>query len=33
VTSWDGGDPANGGRILAVGDRALHEAAMRALAR
>jgi histidinol phosphatase-like enzyme (inositol monophosphatase family) len=32
VTSWDGGDPANGGRILAVGDPSLHEAAMRALA-
>jgi histidinol phosphatase-like enzyme (inositol monophosphatase family) len=32
VTSWDGGDPANGGRVLAVGDPALHEAAMRALA-
>ncbi len=32
VTTWDGGDPANGGRILAVGDRALHEAALAALA-
>lgn len=32
VTSWDGGDPSNGGRILAVGDPSLHEAAMRALA-
>ena len=31
VTTWDGGDPANGGRILAVGDPALHEAAMRGL--
>jgi histidinol phosphatase-like enzyme (inositol monophosphatase family) len=31
VTTWDGGDPASGGRILAVGDPALHEAAMRAL--
>lgn len=32
VTAWDGGDPANGGRVLAVGDPALHEAAIRALA-
>ena len=31
VTTWDGADPAQGGRILAVGDPALHEAAMRAL--
>jgi histidinol phosphatase-like enzyme (inositol monophosphatase family) len=31
VTSWEGGDPANGGCILAVGDPALHDAAMRAL--
>lgn len=31
VTTWDGGDPARGGRILAVGDPALHEAALRAL--
>jgi myo-inositol-1(or 4)-monophosphatase len=33
VTTWDGGDPANGGQILAVGDPALHAAAMQALAR
>jgi histidinol phosphatase-like enzyme (inositol monophosphatase family) len=32
VTTWDGGDPAGGGRILAVGDPSLHEAAMQALA-
>ncbi|WP_088343530.1 MULTISPECIES: histidinol-phosphatase [Rhodomicrobium] len=32
VTTWDGGDPAQGGQILAVGDPSLHEAAMRALA-
>lgn len=32
VTSWDGNDPADGGRILAVGDPALHEPAMHALA-
>ena len=31
VTTWDGGDPAHGGRILAVGDPALHEAAIQAL--
>ena len=32
VTTWDGGDPVQGGRVLAIGDPALHEAAMRALA-
>jgi myo-inositol-1(or 4)-monophosphatase len=32
VTTWEGGDPAEGGRILAVGDPALHGAAMAALA-
>jgi myo-inositol-1(or 4)-monophosphatase len=32
VTTWDGGDPANGGQILAVGDPALHAATLRALA-
>ena len=31
VTTWDGGDAASGGRILAVGDPALHGAALRAL--
>ncbi len=28
VTTWDGGDPSNGGRILACGDRRVHEQAM-----
>lgn len=32
VTTWDGGDPANGGAILAVGDPALHADAMKILA-
>ncbi len=32
VTTWDGGDAAGGGRVLAVGDPALHEGALRALA-
>ena len=32
VTSWDGGPAGDGGRILAVGDRRLHEAAMHRLA-
>lgn len=32
VTTWDGGDPVNGGQILAVGDPSLHQAAMDALA-
>ncbi len=31
VTTWDGGNPSDGGRILATGDRNLHEAAMQAL--
>ena len=31
VTTWEGGDAASGGRILAVGDPALHGAALRAL--
>ena len=31
VTTWDGGDPMSGGRILAVGDPTLHEPAMRIL--
>jgi myo-inositol-1(or 4)-monophosphatase len=31
VTTWDGGDPSHGGRILAVGDPSLHEAALQAL--
>ncbi|MGE3150228.1 MAG: histidinol-phosphatase, partial [Pseudorhodoplanes sp.] len=32
VTAWDGGSPAAGGRILAAGDKRIHEAAMRLLA-
>lgn len=32
VTTWDGGDPAQGGAIVAAGDRALHTAALDLLA-
>jgi len=32
VTTWDGGDPRDGGRILAAGDRSLHAAAVEMLA-
>jgi myo-inositol-1(or 4)-monophosphatase len=32
VTTWDGGEAAKGGRIVAAGDRRAHEAAMRLLA-
>ncbi len=32
VTDWEGGDPQNGGRVLAAGDPALHEAALELLA-
>jgi histidinol phosphatase-like enzyme (inositol monophosphatase family) len=32
VTSWDGGSPAQGGRILAAGDRRVHQAALEHLA-
>lgn len=32
VTSWDGGDAARGGSIVAAGDKALHAAAVRLLA-
>jgi myo-inositol-1(or 4)-monophosphatase len=32
VTTWDGADAAGGGNVLATGDPALHESAMRALA-
>ncbi|NJM35129.1 MAG: histidinol-phosphatase [Rhodomicrobium sp.] len=32
VTTWEGGDPSGGGRILAVGDPGLHEGAMALLA-
>jgi myo-inositol-1(or 4)-monophosphatase len=31
VTTWDGGDPKDGGNILAAGDPKLHAAAMRVL--
>lgn len=31
VTTWDGGPAAQGGAIIAAGDRRVHEAAMRAL--
>jgi myo-inositol-1(or 4)-monophosphatase len=32
VTTWDGEDPSHGGRIVAVGDPALHEAVLKTLA-
>ena len=32
ITSWDGGDAAAGGQVLASGDPALHDAALRRLA-
>jgi histidinol-phosphatase len=31
VTTWDGGDASDGGRILAAGDKRLHEAALELL--
>jgi myo-inositol-1(or 4)-monophosphatase len=31
VTTWDGGTPSAGGRIIAAGDRRIHEAAMQVL--
>ncbi|MEM8575214.1 MAG: histidinol-phosphatase [Pseudomonadota bacterium] len=31
VTTWEGGDPNQGGRIVAAGDRAVHAAAMEIL--
>jgi histidinol phosphatase-like enzyme (inositol monophosphatase family) len=31
VTNWEGGDPRAGGRIVAAGDPALHEAAIKVL--
>jgi histidinol phosphatase-like enzyme (inositol monophosphatase family) len=33
VSTWDGGDPRSGGRILAAGDPRLHEAAIEMLSR
>jgi myo-inositol-1(or 4)-monophosphatase len=32
VTTWDGGDAARGGRIIAAGDKRVHEEALRLLA-
>jgi myo-inositol-1(or 4)-monophosphatase len=32
VTTWEGGDPSAGGRIVAAGDKRVHEQAMRLLA-
>ena len=32
VTTWDGGDPSQGGSIIAAGDRRAHEAALKLLA-
>jgi myo-inositol-1(or 4)-monophosphatase len=31
VTTWDGDTPSAGGRIIAAGDRRIHEAAMKIL--
>jgi myo-inositol-1(or 4)-monophosphatase len=31
VSNWEGGDARNGGRIIAAGDRRIHEAALRIL--
>lgn len=31
VTTWDGGDPRHGGRIIAAGDKALHKRALEIL--
>jgi myo-inositol-1(or 4)-monophosphatase len=33
VTTWDGGDPASGGRIVAAANAALHDAALETLQR
>jgi myo-inositol-1(or 4)-monophosphatase len=33
VTTWDGGEAKDGGRILAAGDKRLHEAALKVLSR
>jgi myo-inositol-1(or 4)-monophosphatase len=32
VTTWDGGDPAGGGRVLAAGDKRVHQEALELLA-
>ena len=31
ITSWDGGSPVKGGRVVAAGDRRVHEAALKVL--
>jgi myo-inositol-1(or 4)-monophosphatase len=31
ITSWDGGPPKSGGRVIVAGDRRVHEAAMKVL--
>ncbi|PZU63482.1 MAG: histidinol-phosphatase, partial [Rhizobium sp.] len=33
ITTWDGGRPENGGRILAAGSRSVHEQALAILSR
>jgi myo-inositol-1(or 4)-monophosphatase len=33
VTTWDGGDPAGGGSVVAAGDRGLHAAVLELLAK
>ncbi|MGL4439267.1 MAG: inositol monophosphatase family protein, partial [Bosea sp. (in: a-proteobacteria)] len=33
ITNWDGGSAAGGGRIIAAGDRRIHEAALALLKR
>jgi myo-inositol-1(or 4)-monophosphatase len=32
ITSWEGGSPNQGGRIVAAGDKRVHEAALKVLA-
>src|SRR6185503_19194793 len=32
ITSWEGGSAVKGGRVIAAGDRRVHEAAMKVLA-
>ena len=31
ITTWDGGDPSQGGAIVAAGDKRVHEQALAAL--
>lgn len=33
MTTWDGGRPENGGRILAAGSKAVHEQALAILSK